>query len=246
MNEKLYTIPVQDAFSADCECPICVMKQTLERASIEYTLGPSYMEDDIRMVTDKHGFCSRHVKELYGEQNRLGLALMLKTHMDNVIKETEKLAGKGGAASPSSFFKKKEESKIPVVTYLNKLENSCFICSRVENVFDRYIATIFYLYEKEKEFRALFANSKGFCNNHYALLYENASSYLRGDKKEEFIISLNKVYLENMKRVRDDLDWFIDKFDYVNADKPWKNSQDALPRTIIKTNSTNVEPKLQK
>ena len=49
-----------------------------------------------------------------------------------------------------------------------------------------------------------------------------------------------------MKRVRDELDWFIDKFDYVNADKPWNNSQDALPRSIIKTNSTNVEPKLQK
>ena len=72
-------------------------------------------------------------------------------------------------------------------------------------------------------------------------MYETAGSYLKGDKKEEFIISLNKIYLENMKRVRDDLDWFIDKFDYRNVDAPWKNSKDALPRTIIKTNSTNVE-----
>ncbi|MBQ8281703.1 MAG: hypothetical protein IJZ25_04820, partial [Lachnospiraceae bacterium] len=122
----------------------------------------------------------------------------------------------------------------------------CFICSRVENTFDLYIETIFYLYEKEKDFRTLFENSKGFCINHYVLLYETAGSYLKGDKKEEFIISLNNIYLENMKRVRDDLEWFIDKFDYRNADAPWKNSQDALPRTIIKTNSTNVEPKLQK
>ena len=242
MNEKLYTIPVQDAFTTDCECPVCVMRQTLERASIEYTLGPSYMEDDIRMETDKHGFCSRHIKELYGEQNRLGLALMLKTHMDTVIKETEKMAGKG-TASPASLFKKKEESKIPVVSYLNKLEDSCFICKRVENTFDRYIATIFHLYDKERDFRTLFENSKGFCNNHYALLYEVAGAYLRGDKKEEFIISLNKVYLENLKRVRDDLEWFIDKFDYRNADAPWKNSQDALPRTILKMNSTDVEGK---
>ena len=240
MKEKLYTIPVQDAFAQDCECPICVMQQELERASIEYTLGPSYMEDDVRMVTDKHGFCSRHIKELYGEQNRLGLALMLKTHMDNIIQETEKLAGKGSASAPS-LFKKKEETKIPVVAYLNKLEESCFICSRVENTFERYIATVFYLYEKEKEFRTMFENGKGFCNNHYAMLYESAGSYLKGEKKNDFITALNRVYLENMKRVRDDLDWFIDKFDYQNVDAPWKNSQDALPRTIIKTNSTIVE-----
>jgi hypothetical protein len=45
------------------------------------------------------------------------------------------------------------------------------------------------------------------------------------------------VYLDNIKRVRDDLDWFIDKFDYRYVNEPWKNSRDALLRTIIKSNS---------
>ncbi len=40
-----------------------------------------------------------------------------------------------------------------------------------------------------------------------------------------------------MKRVTDDLEWFTDKFDYRNEDKPWKNSKDALPRSMNKTNS---------
>ena len=38
-----------------------------------------------------------------------------------------------------------------------------------------------------------------------------------------------------MKRVTDDLEWFIDKFDYRHKDEPWKNSKDALPRAITKT-----------
>jgi hypothetical protein len=60
---------------------------------------------------------------------------------------------------------------------------------------------------------------------------------LSGDQLKDFTNQLNTLYIDNMKRVRDDLDWFIDKFDYRYADRPWNNSKDALPRTIIKTNS---------
>lgn len=237
MKEKLYTIPVNEAFEKDCECPICVMRQSLERASVEYTLGPSYMEDDIRMETDRVGFCEKHVKELYKQQNRLGLALILKTHMDRTMIEVEKLS-KGGFGG-GGLFKKKAET--PLTAYLHKLNESCFICNRVEGVFERYIATVFYLYDREEDFRRKFADSKGFCNKHYALLCEQAPAQLSGKVLAEFAEVLHRTYLDNMQRVRDDLDWFIDKFDYRYAEEPWKNSKDALPRTIIKTNSTEIE-----
>ncbi|MCH5272510.1 MAG: hypothetical protein J1E35_02440 [Lachnospiraceae bacterium] len=237
MKEQLYTIPVNEAFEKDCECPVCAMRQSLEKASVEYTLGPSYMEDDIRMVTDRIGFCGKHIKELYRQQNRLGLALIMKTHMDNTIKEVEKFSK--APAAGGGLFKKKEEA--PLVEYIKRLERSCFVCERVESVFERYIATVFYLYEKESEFRERFAQSKGFCNKHYALLYAEAPRNLSGAKREEFIEALNQVYLENIKRVRDDLDWFIDKFDYRYAEEPWKNSKDALPRAILKMNSTEID-----
>lgn len=69
------------------------------------------------------------------------------------------------------------------------------------------------------------------------MLYEGAPSSLSGKRLPEFIKTLNEVYLTNMKRVTDDLEWFTDKFDYRNEDKPWKNSKDALPRSMNKTNS---------
>ena len=151
MKEKLYTIPVSDAFSAPCECPLCKMKKELETDAIEYTLGPSYMEDDIREVTDKMGFCSKHVNLLYQNQNRLGLALMLKTHADKTIRDTSKLIKNYKPAKPSLF--KKDTETNPLLTYLEEVQHSCFVCNKINNVFDRYIATIFFLYEKESDFR---------------------------------------------------------------------------------------------
>lgn len=237
MKEKLYTIPVNEAFETECECPVCAMRQSLERASVEYTLGPSYMEDDIRMVTDRTGFCEQHIKELYKQQNRLGLALILKTHMERTMMEVERLSKK--MPTGGSLFKKKDGT--PLTEYLKRLNTSCFICQRVEEVFARYIATIFYLYEREEEFRRKFAGARGFCNKHYALLWEQAPEALSGKALTGFLEELNHSYLVNMKRVHDDLDWFIDKFDYRYVNEPWKNAKDALPRAIIKLNGTEIE-----
>ena len=236
MKEKLYTIPVNDAFHADCECPVCSMYHELQTASIDYVMGPSYMEDDVRAETDKRGFCQKHIKMMYKNQNRLGLTLMLSTHMDYTTKKIETLA-KAGMPKKSSFFKKSSEGSSAMGDFIQKMESSCFVCERIAATFDRYIATIFHMYKNEPDFAQLLASSKGFCLSHYGMLYDAAPSYLKGDKLESFITTLNKVYLENMNRVREDLEWFRDKFDYRNADAPWKNSKDALPRSIIKTKS---------
>ena len=238
MKEQLYTIPVNDAFDKDCECPLCQMYRDIEDAALEFTLGPSYMEDDIRMETDKAGFCTKHIKQLYESQNRLGIALMLHTHMQHTTKSLEKLS-KNQTVSKKSLFQKKEPSS--VTKYINELNNSCYICNRVNNVFKRYIATIIHCYQHDSEFPDKFNNSKGFCTKHYGMLYDAALDVMSSTKLTDFINSLNNIYFTNIKRVTDDLEWFIDKFDYRNEDAPWKSSKDAVQRSIIKTNSTFVE-----
>lgn len=233
MKEKLYTIPVNDAFNEDCECPVCSMRKNLETNAIDFTMGPSYMEDDIREATSRLGFCEKHLAMLYKHQNRLGLALIVKSHMDKIIKETEKFSEV--KLSTPSFFKKKSEMA-GVVSYLDQIEESCFICDKIDNTFERYIATIFHLYRHEESFRTKLNASKGFCTQHYKTLYASSAEYLSGEEQNHFRKELNRLYLDNMKRVRDDLSWFIDKFDYRYADEPWKNSKDALPRSMEKTN----------
>lgn len=238
MAEQLYTIPVNDAFDSECECPICAMHKELEQNAIEYTMGPSYMEDDNRAMTDKLGFCSHHVRILYGEKNRLGLALMLKTHTDKTIKDLKALSENKPIAS-GGLFKKQVASSVG--DYIKQLEDSCFICDRINGTFNRYIDTIFHLWKKEPSFKDKFKNCKGFCTYHYGILYDYGSIKLSKDAYQEFLDILNKVYFDNMERVNGDIGWFIDKFDYRFKNEPWKNSKDALPRGIIKTNHTIIE-----
>ena len=236
MKEQLYTIPVNDAFAVDCECPVCSMYDSLEKDAIEFTMGPSYMEDDIRMETNKIGFCTHHVKQLYKHQNRLGLALILHTHMQRTNRDLEDLLSSDKPVK-KGLFAKKTENASPVTEYIENLNHSCYICNRIDRIFARYLATIYHCYEHDEEFRRKFAASKGFCTKHFGMLYEGAPSSLSGKRLPEFIKTLNEVYLTNMKRVTDDLEWFTDKFDYRNEDKPWKNSKVALPRSMNKTNS---------
>ena len=238
MKEQLYTIPVNDIFEKNCECPICAMKKNLEEDAVAFTMGPSYMEDDIRMATDQTGFCSRHMQLLYDFENRLALALIIDTQMKNIIKNIE-LLQKKGRKTTGGLFSKKE--KTPLFRFTDQINNSCFICERIKRIFERYLATTFYLYENDSSFVTKFKQSRGFCLEHYGLLYEMAPTFLRHDTLEAFTTDLDYVFLENYKRMEEELSWFVDKFDYRNADAPWKTSKDALPRAMTKCNGILTE-----
>ncbi len=235
MKEQLYTIPVNEVFEGECECPLCKMKEQLERNAIEYTLGPSYMEDDVRAMTDETGFCEKHIRDLYMEKNRLGLALILSTHLQKTTKDLKTLSSQS-TQSGGSFFKKRE-STATIGEYVDKLKKRCFICERIDNTFDRYVETIFHLYKKDPAFSEKLCKTKGFCTYHFAYIYDMAPKHLSKDVLEQFLTDIKSVYFDNMKRIQEDLEWFINKFDYRYKDEPWKNSKDALPRAMLKTHS---------
>ena len=232
MADKLYTIPVNDAFDAQSECPICSMYRKLEKDSIEFMMGPSYMEDDIRMETDELGFCTEHMRMLSVQKNRLGLALILKTHLDRQRKEA--LAFSGKPMKASSFFKKAEENEISA--WADRKYHSCYICKRISITFPHYIDTVLRLYKKDEAFRRKYEESKGFCQEHLGLLLKEAQRVLKGDELNRFAELTLKLYADNLERLSGDLDWFTDKFDYRYKDAPWKNSKDAIERAVIKTN----------
>ena len=54
--EKIYTIPVNEAFDESGSCPFCRMKKKLEENEIELILGASMMEPDIRIQTNEKAF----------------------------------------------------------------------------------------------------------------------------------------------------------------------------------------------
>lgn len=232
MKEKLYTIPINDAFALDCECPICAMRKVLETNAIEFAMGPSYMEDDIRMETDKAGFCAPHMKMLIDQNNKLGLALVLKTHIDKTNQEIDKRMKMPSGSG--SFFKKAASN--PLLEYIDGLNHSCYICNRIQDTFSRYLHTVVVLWKTDAAFGQTYRNCKGFCTEHLGDLLKEGESYLSKSAFEEFRRITTELYLNNMKRVADDLEWFVNKFDYRYKDEPWKNAKDAIPRAVIKTN----------
>ena len=64
MQEKIYTIPVTEAFSKKSGCPFCALKNKLEDDERELIMGASMMEPDIRIKTNALGFCKRHFDKM--------------------------------------------------------------------------------------------------------------------------------------------------------------------------------------
>ncbi|MGL4739057.1 MAG: DUF6062 family protein [Cellulosilyticaceae bacterium] len=245
MKDTIYTIPLTDAFKAEDECPFCFIHRKLEQDQISFTLGVSYMEDDIREVTDRLGFCKDHYKKLYEYGNRLGMALILQTHYQAVSKQLDRLLA-NTALPKVSLFKKLSSGTSdssftnPTAISLNQLTQSCYICERIDQDMERYLKTFFYLITSNSEFKALFEQSHGFCLEHFALLLEKAPLYLNEKEKAYFLTSCKEKLRASMDRISGDLGWFIDKYDYRNADKPMGASIDAIPRGIQKLSGTYV------
>ncbi|MBQ6320264.1 MAG: hypothetical protein IJI23_10850 [Lachnospiraceae bacterium] len=233
MKEKLYTIPVNDAVNANDECPICNAEQSLENDAIEYAIGPgaSYMESDIREMTDKAGFCRRHFNMMYKYGNSLGNALILTSHVHKVSEDIKKEM-KNYRGAKGGLFSKGGTSNVE--EYINSLTGKCFVCDYYRDTYKRYIATFFHLYENDTEFRDKIKNGKGFCLPHMGELLHEAPGYLKGKLLDDFTADLFEIQGRNLDRIEEDISWFVEKFKYENQDKDWKESKDAIPRTIQK------------
>lgn len=237
MKYTLDTIPVLDAYKTGCECPLCKLRILCEDQYVDSMLGAAYMEPECRVKTNETGFCARHFELMYNRRNRLGLALMTHTHMQEVVASLEQIL-KDGASSPRSGFLSvlrpgaRAEDAAP--QQIRKRIGGCVICDQMDAAIERYAYTIAQLYVSNPEFKALFAASKGFCLPHLALVLELADQTLSGAQAAAFKKALAGLELENLTRIEGELEWFTLKFDYRNADKPWGNSHDAVERSINK------------
>ncbi len=249
MKERIYTIPVSEAFKEDCECPMCILEKNLEQDALTYTLGPSMMEPDSRIETNKKGFCDRHFTKLYNTQeNRLPLGLVIDTHLKEqsadlrkIYEKEEKNLKKEMQTSTLQHLKKGLKNKDASANFvnsmidkLNDLQKSCTICEKISFNMSKFTDVILHLFFKEPDFKELFVSKKGFCLPHLKMLLEGTLEHLNRKQRSEFVMTLMSMELIHLDRIKEEVNWFTQKFDYKNQDASWKNSRDALPRSIEK------------
>ena len=160
---------------------------------------------------------------------------MLQTYYAGLLEQLQEQLDDYELPPKKSLFgnKKQQKEETPLWQILQARVESCAICEKVDYNMERYFSTFYYLL-KEPEFRKKVESCKGFCLRHFTKLLETAQEHLPNGQREWFQQTVPDLMLENLSRVKGDLDWMIAKYDYRNASKPWGNSRDALQRSMQK------------
>ena len=222
--EQIYTIPVTEAFDKvnehpECGCPVCVLYRKLQSDELDIILGASMMEPDIRIKTNEQGFCSDHYNMMLKRKRMLGIALMLDSHLPEVLKRVDGPVLIGNKAQAA-------------VKSLGELEDSCYVCGRIDKNLSMMIATIAYLFETDFDFRKKYESIPYICLPHYRRLVDYASKKMNKRGFAEFYKTAHSIEESYLKELRGDVNWFCKKFDYQNEAEPWYNSKDSVYRAV--------------
>ena len=221
---------------------MCTLESNTEKSYIDSFLGASVMEPDARVEVNERGFCPHHFTMLFNAQNRLGLALMAHTYLQETKKKFEQVStklckdiAKSSSSSAALFFsKEKHNPATEFAQYIKQHNSECVICERMHNTLNRYAYTVLHLWNTDPEFKAVLMSSRGFCLPHHATIIEIAKETMTNKKLEQWTKDILPIAVNALKLLEEELYWFTQKFDYRNQDKPWGNSKDALPRTLQK------------
>ena len=217
MFEKIYTIPVNEAFDLYSRCPICSLYKKLEDNELDIILGAAMMEPDIRIQTNEKGFCGKHFDIMFNMKNRLGLALMLESHLsENIVRTIN-----GGLFNFSGKNKKLEKQK-----------NSCYVCWRIEQSLTKMLETTALLWQREKEFKEKLLKQPYFCMSHYSSLLYAGEYTLPKKSYTDYADDCKTVMTRYAEKLSADVSWFVKKFDYRYENEPWGDSKDAVERAI--------------
>ena len=200
MRDDICTIPVSEIFEVNDGCPLCRMRDTVEKRIVDYILGDAMMEPDIRIETNRVGFCEKHYEKMMSQRGRLQLALMLQTHIDEINKNVFK----GNIFTTAS--KRGDKAK--------KISETCFICNKMDFGISRMIATIYRCYENERDFRELFNNQSMFCLPHYEMLMTGMDKHNMRRYGGEFAKNLTRITGEYSKKLYQNLSDYCKIYDY--------------------------------
>lgn len=226
MKEHIYSIPLTDALKENCGCILCTLEKKLEDDALGYFLGPAMMEPDTREITNKKGFCRRHLPMLFDKGNRLGLALVLETH----VKE---LSDKMIAEKKGGFMKKGCDTFLTAKKLLD-MAKSCALCDKMNSQMKDAAGNLAYLWEQDSDFRDLFMLQGELCPEHAGVVLSVCEKEISGNLRDAFIESILYSQKKMLDSLYDDLHEFVLSFDYRNTDKPLSQKAGQSVQNAVK------------
>ncbi len=199
MRDDICTIPVSEIFEENDGCPICRMYKRAEDRIVDYILGDAMMEPDVRIATNKVGFCERHYDKMLSHRGRLQLSLMLQTHIDEINRD---------------IFDKKLLSNSKKGEKAGKISETCFICDKIEFGVSRMLETIYRTYENERDFRAMFDSQPQFCLPHFEMLMAGYDKKKMKRYGSEFVSSLTRITGDYSRELYKNISEYCKVYDY--------------------------------
>ncbi len=220
MRDSILTIPISEILEPKDGCPICRMRDMLEQRTVEYIMGAAMMEPDVRIETNRAGFCHIHFRQMMKQKNRLSLALMLQTHLASV---DEQLFSRKKLFEPKNARKQK----------LSQINESCFVCEKVDWGMERLMRTFFEMYSHD-DIKKLLSEQEYICLPHYDLLQSLAPVYLQKGELDSFVKQVSTLTEKYIASLYEDVSHYCNMYDYRNTgkDADWGNSKDSIERAI--------------
>ncbi len=222
MKEVIYTIPINDAYDVKCGCPVCRLEAKLDEEAREYVMGAAMMEPDVRIMTNRVGFCPRHFSEMLEMKNRLSLSLMLQSYLGELLAD--------GIKKEYKHVSKKDFEKI--TNKVKDASHGCFICERVEEKLSLFAKNIVYIWQSEEEFREKTRAQEYFCPKHLALLFETAKGLLSKRNYAAFLNDHTSATRKILENLEDEVTRFCNSYNYKFRDVPLGDAKQAAEHTI--------------
>lgn len=227
MKETIATIPINDVFADADGCPVCKMMNMLEDKNVDYITDAAVMVPDVRVETNKKGFCHRHYSMMLHHGKRLPNALLLETHLQDILNNDIPVDKNG------KIDKKRLQR-------LNEVTKTCFVCDKIALEAEHMFNTICSHWSEDEEFKKIYSGQKFVCLEHYKILLNNAQKYLKGKKLAAFCKATTDLTENYLKSLKSDITHFCSMFDYRNKGGDWGNSKNSIERSI--TFLTGEEP----
>ncbi|GHV17482.1 hypothetical protein FACS18949_04960 [Clostridia bacterium] len=202
MKETIYTIPINEAFELrDGTCPVCRLREGLERDALDYVMGASMMEPDVRQETNRKGFCKHHLTSMMTMGNRLSLALMLESYL---LEQAE---------------------------HVKRYDpDACFVCERLDGFMEAYIRNIYHIFENDGAFSEKMRNSR-LCYPHIGRLLEGIDKNMKRKPADDLRKTLIGMAEERFAELIPLVSAFCKSFDHRFADLPLGDAKTAVEQT---------------